>query len=147
MKMSKKSKLIYSGMGMGVAFLTILVMGVVLTADDMKDSVFKIMNEGMSPTIKKDEWVKIDKEFSFKEILLGDIVMFDSPDNPEKRVVNRVVSVASENPLTFKVIADSNINSINVVGYKITEKEYVGKIMKIYAGLETLKNGEGVRYP
>ena len=65
---------------------------------------------------------------SFKDIKIGDIIVFDRPTDHNRVIVHRVASIISDDPKTIRTQGDANPGSIPGTDFPITEEEYIGKV-------------------
>jgi protein-disulfide isomerase len=108
----------------------------------------------MIPVIHQDDLITVDDEFSpFKDVKIGDIIVFRAPDPSEenKVIVHRVMAIIEKgNNLTGNVVlcapiaineviqkktlltkGDANECSIPGIDFPITVENYVGTVIKV----------------
>ena len=104
------------------------------TVDDYIENnlVATMVSDSMTPTIKKDDVVFFEK-IPFKNIQIGDIILFHQPAHFENLSISRVLEILNENPKTIRASSGDLYPEKWVAGITspITEKEYVGKVIEI----------------
>ncbi len=91
---------------------------------------YTVASGSMEPTMFKGDTIIIEKT-PFEEIEIGDIIVYDRPSDHDKVIVHRVISIIYDEPKTIKTQGDANSAPIPGTDYPITEKEYLGKVVKI----------------
>ncbi len=94
-----------------------------------ENPLYVIANEGMNPELKMYDVVTVNSHIQFKEIDIGDIIVFSPPSDHNQVRVSRVVSVIDDNPWTVRTQSDANPASIIGKDFPITEVEYLGKVV------------------
>lgn len=118
--------------------------------------------KSMEPTIFIGEYVAIDHDVSFDQIQVDDIIAFHRPDtNYGSILVQRIVFIELEtdDDASQIVWTRGDVNSHRIersineernghyYDFAITEKDYVGKVSKIYPDRLSAKNNENGRLP
>ncbi len=96
-------------------------------------SPFYVVASGsMEPVLYKHDVIIVQGHEPFKDIEVGEIVVFTRPsDNnkdEKKVIVHRVASITDEDPKTIRTKGDANPGSIAGTDFPITDKEYIGKV-------------------
>ena len=92
---------------------------------------YVVASGSMNPALEVYDVIVIDGNVSFKEIDIGDIIVFDRPSDHNRVIVQRVVSVIDDNPKTVRTQGDANPASIPGTDFPITEDEYIGKVSSV----------------
>ena len=64
----------------------------------------------------------------FKNVQVGDIIVFNRPLGQDRVIVHRVASITNEDPFTITTKGDANPISISGTDFPITEEEFIGKV-------------------
>ena len=110
----------------------------------------------MEPTILIGEYVEIDHDAKFDEIKVGEIIAFHRTDTSFGSIlVQRIVYMEQDEnnkPHVVWTNGDADIredddydSSNNDYDFAVTEKDYVGKVFKIYPDRLSAKNKENGR--
>ena len=126
-----------------------LVLGIVLTAIPIllvvgtfafigSGSTFVIASNSMNPELLINDVVVVDNNFSFENINLGDIIVFNRPSDHDRVIAHRVVTILDDDPKTLKTKGDANTASIPGTDFPITEEEYIGKVVNVVPNVGTI---------
>lgn len=135
--MSKKAKIGYIGIGVIISIVVYLIFVLVIIMDTRNDYL-EMTNNGMSPTISKGEFIQIDWNVPFSEIVENDIIGFSSSDYPGSLIIHRVTEKMQEHN-QLRTQADNMSDSI-LPNSIVTEEQYEGKITNIYPDLDATRN-------
>ncbi|GBF24727.1 hypothetical protein MnTg01_01068 [archaeon MnTg01] len=64
----------------------------------------------------------------FKNVQVGDIIVFNRPSGQDRVIVHRVASITDDDPFTLRTKGDANPTSIPGTDFPITEEEFIGKV-------------------
>ncbi|MGD9533870.1 MAG: thioredoxin domain-containing protein [Candidatus Nitrosocosmicus sp.] len=125
-----------------------------LTQTSYSERKFRQGSGSMIPVIHQDDLITVDDEFSpFKDVKIGDIIVYRAPDPSEenKVIVHRVMAIIEKgNNLTGNVVlcapiaineviqkktlltkGDANECSIPGIDFPITVENYIGTVIKV----------------
>ena len=80
----------------------------------------------MIPELQVYDVLVVQSHVSFKDIKIGDIIVFERPSGHDRTIVHRVVSITDDDPRTLRTKGDNNVASIPGTDFPITEREYIG---------------------
>lgn len=142
--MAKKinSKSIIKDIGIVVVAVVIMWIGIqvifgteMLTLEGNQIKVggpfYVVVSGSMIPVLQVYDIIVIQGHDPFKEVEIGDIIVFDRPSDHNRVIVHRVVSITNEDPKTIRTQGDANPGSIPGTDFPITEEEYIGKVAYI----------------
>ena len=98
------------------------------------ENPFYVVSSGsMYPELMMYDIIIISGHIPFEDIRVGDIIVFDRPNDGEKVkvIVHRVVAVFSDDPKTLRTKGDNNQSSMVGTDFPITEDLYHGKVIHI----------------
>ena len=90
-------------------------------------STFVISSNSMNPELVVNDVVMVDEEYSFEEINIGDMIVFNRPSDHDRVIAHRVITILDDNPKMLKTKGDANTASIPGTDFPISEEEYIGK--------------------
>jgi signal peptidase I len=102
---------------------------------------FYIVSSGsMVPNLNVDDVLVVRDGGSFKDLNLGDIIVFHRPIGGDRVIVHRVADIKdivinSQDERVIRTKGDANPSSIPGVDFPITEKEYIGKVAFVIPGV------------
>jgi signal peptidase len=67
----------------------------------------------------------------FKDVEVGNIIVFDRPSGHDKVIVHRVAAIIDDEPKTIRTKGDANPASIPGTDFPITDEEYIGKVAHV----------------
>ena len=72
----------------------------------------------------------VDGKVPFKDVQVGDIIVFNRPNGHDRVIVHRVVAILDEREESKNVRTKGDANPISIPGtdYHITDEEYIGKV-------------------
>jgi len=114
--------------GFGIGMVTVEENG---TEIKVGGPFFVIVSGGMIPVLQVYDVIVVDLFFSFSDIEIGNIIVFDRPSLPDRVMVSRVVAITNEDPKIIRTQGDANPASIPGTDFPITEEEYIGKVAYI----------------
>ncbi len=126
-----------------------LVLGIILTVIPIlvavgifvfigSNSTFVIASNSMNPELLINDVVVVDNNFSFENINLGDIIVFNRPSDHDRVIAHRVVTILDDDPKTLKTKGDANTGSLPGTDFPITEEEYIGKVINVIPNVGTI---------
>ena len=133
--MSKKSKLMYMGIGGAIMFVVLILVGIYIVIIENPGPFLTMKNNGMSPAILDGESVRYDETYSFDLVTVDDVIIFRPDELSEKLVIQRVVEIIQENPKEIKTLPDSISDSVYNEFY-VSEHEFLGKAIKVFPANE-----------
>ncbi len=96
------------------------------------ENPYYIVSSGsMEPNLHVFDVVTADNRFPFKDLKVGDIIVFKRPITHDKIILHRVAEILKENPLTLRTKGDANPGSILGTDFPITEQDYIGKVVNV----------------
>ena len=90
---------------------------------------YVVASGSMIPELQVYDLLIIQANIPFKEIKIGDIIVFDRPSDHDRVIVHRVVSITDDEPRTLMTKGDNNNSSIPGTDFPITDNEYLGKVV------------------
>ena len=90
---------------------------------------YVVASGSMIPELQVYDLLIIQAHIPFKEIQVGDIIVFDRPSGHDRVIVHRVVFIIDDEPRTLRTKGDNNSASIPGTDFPITNKEYLGKVV------------------
>ena len=103
-----------------------------LTAYFGAQNPFYVVSSGsMYPELAMHDIIVISGHASFEDVKIGDIIVFDRPEDHDKVIVHRVVAVVNDDPKTLRTKGDNNQRSIVGTDYPITKEEYIGTVVYV----------------
>jgi len=88
---------------------------------------YVVASGSMIPTLEVYDVLIVSGHEPFEDIQIGDIIVFDRPSDHNRVIVNRVVSIISDDPKTIRTLGDANRTSIPGTDDPITEEEHIAK--------------------
>ncbi|MFY9300284.1 MAG: signal peptidase I [Candidatus Nitrosotenuis sp.] len=92
---------------------------------------FYVVSSGsMIPVLEVYDVLVVDGKVPFKDVQIGDIIVFNRPNGHDRVIVHRVVAILDERDETKTIRAKGDANPISIPGtdYPITDEEYIGKV-------------------
>ncbi len=90
---------------------------------------FYVISSGsMRPTINASDVLVVQGNVPFRDLKIGDIIVFHRPSDHGRIVTHRVVEILNDNPRVIKTKGDHNRGSIAGADFPITEQQYIGKV-------------------
>ena len=126
-----------------------LVLGIILTIIPLlfvigvygfvgSTSTFVISSNSMNPELVVNDVVMVDEEYSFEEINIGDMIVFNQPSDHDRVIAHRVITILDDDPKMLKTKGDANTASIPGTDFPISEEEYIGKIVNVIPHFGTI---------
>ena len=113
----------------GSLVIYVIIMWIGLQVVFGTENPFYVAASGsMIPEIQVYDVLVVQSHVSFKDIKIGDIIVFERPSGHDRVIVHRVVSITDDDPRTLRTKGDNNVASITGTDFPITEKEYMGKV-------------------
>ena len=116
---------------LGVVFMIPLVLVLFSLVFLGSGPFFVIVSGSMVPALEVYDVVIADANYSFEDIVIGDIIVFNRPQEDGRIIVARVNEVIGDEPLTFETKGDANQGPIPGTDFPITKSEYIGKIDQV----------------
>ena len=115
-----------------IVAVCVAVIWIGLTAYFGAQNPFYVVSSGsMYPELAMYDIIVISGHASFEDVKIGDIIVFDRPEDHDKVIVHRVVAVVNDDPKTLRTKGDNNQRSIVGTDYPITKEEYIGTVVYI----------------
>jgi len=99
---------------------------------------YVVASGSMIPTLNISDFVVINHNIAFNNLMIGDIIVFKSagsliPDEQHETIVHRVVHISSgiDGARVIKTKGDANPESIPNIDYPIREQNYMGKVVYV----------------
>jgi signal peptidase len=90
---------------------------------------FYVVSSGsMIPVLEVYDVLVVDGKVQFKDIQVGDIIVFNRPNGHDRVIVHRVAAIMEDDPKTIRTKGDANPVSIPGTDYPVTKDEYIGKV-------------------
>ena len=89
---------------------------------------YVVASGSMIPKLQVYDVLIVQGHEPFKDIQVGDIIVFNRPSDHNRVIVHRVASIIDDNPKTIRTKGDANPASIPGTDFPITEEEYIGKV-------------------
>jgi signal peptidase len=112
----------------GVVYTVPLILLIVWILFLGSDTAYVIASESMIPELLVYDVAIVDKNFSFDDVEIGNIIVFNRPSDHDRVILHRVVSIIDDNPTTLRTKGDANPGSIPGTDSPITKEEYIGKV-------------------
>ena len=115
-----------------IVAICVAVIWIGLTAYFGAQNPFYVVSSGsMYPELSMHDIIVISGHASFEDVKIGDIIVFDRPEDHDKVIVHRVVAVVNDDPKTLRTKGDNNQRSIVGTDYPITKEEYIGTVVYV----------------
>ena len=115
-----------------IVAVCVAVIWIGLTAYFGAQNPFYVVSSGsMYPELAMYDIIVISGHASFEDVKIGDIIVFDRPEDHDKVIVHRVVAVVNDDPKTLRTKGDNNQRSIVGTDYPITKEEYIGTVVYV----------------
>ena len=101
-------------------------------------SFYVVSSGSMIPNLNVNDILTVRDGDSFKDLRVGDIVVFNRPDGADRVIVHRIAEIFDDSEGNHKIIrtkGDANPGSIPGTDFPITEKDYIGKVEYVIPGL------------
>lgn len=122
-----------------------LVLGIILTLSTAgvwvtlvtiygTENPFYVVSTGsMMPELQVYDIIVADATIQFRDVHVGDIIVFNRPNGHDRVIVHRVADILDDNPIlkTVRTKGDSNPISIPGTDYPVTDAEYIGKVVHV----------------
>ena len=110
----------------------VAVIWIILTAYFGAQNPFYVVSSGsMYPELAMYDIIVISGHTLFEDVKIGDIIVFDRPEDHDKVIVHRVVAVVDDDPKTLRTKGDNNQHSMVGTDYPITKEEYIGTVVYV----------------
>jgi len=128
--MSSKNAAKEAGSRVIVSFLIAIVIFFILTSGvkfvfGLEHPFMVVVGNSMYPTLKDGDLIVV-KKVNPNELSVGDIIVYESPLDPESRIVHRIIEIVSYNPPAFRVKGD---NRDTPDPWIVTSDMIIGKVI------------------
>jgi signal peptidase I len=99
---------------------------------------FYVVSSGsMEPVLKVNDVLIVRDGVSWKELHVGDIIVFNRPEGGDKVIVHRIadIDVNSNGEMMIRTKGDANPASIPGTDYPIRQDDYIGKVIYVLPGI------------
>lgn len=114
--------------------LVIVAVGVIViwiglqVAFGTENPFYVVASGSMIPKLQVYDVLIVQGHVLFKDIQIGDIIVFNRPSGHDRVIVHRVVAITDDDPKTIRTKGDNNNASIPGTDFPITEDDYIGKV-------------------
>jgi len=104
---------------------------------DTGNPFYVVSSGSMVPNLNVNDILVVRDGDSFKDLKVGDIIVFDRPDGADRVIVHRVAEIFDDSEGNHQIIrtkGDANDGSIPGTDFPIREDDYIGKVAYIIPG-------------
>ena len=104
---------------------------------DTGNPFYVVSSGSMVPNLNVNDILVVRDGDSFKDLKVGDIIVFDRPDGADRVIVHRVAQIFDDSEGNHKIIrtkGDANDGSIPGTDFPIREDDYIGKVAYVIPG-------------
>jgi signal peptidase len=132
-----KSKLPVAIKDVVIIGVGVLAVWLVIWASFGSNPFYVVSSGSMEPVLKVNDVLIVRDGGSWKELVVGDIIVFDRPDGGDRVIVHRIIDIYEESDggRTVRTKGDANQASIPGTDFPITEDEYIGKVISVVPGI------------
>jgi signal peptidase len=105
---------------------------------DTGNPFYVVSSGSMVPNLNVNDILIVRDGDSFKDLRVGDIIVFDRPDGADRVIVHRVAEIFDDSHGNHKIIrtkGDANYASIPGTDFPIREDDYIGKVAYVIPGV------------
>jgi signal peptidase len=105
---------------------------------DTSNPFYVVSSGSMVPNLNVNDILIVRDGDSFKDLRVGDIIVFDRPDGADRVIVHRVAEIFDDSHGNHKIIrtkGDANYASIPGTDFPIREDDYIGKVAYVIPGV------------
>ena len=104
---------------------------------DTGNPFYVVSSGSMVPNLNVNDILVVRDGDSFKDLKVGDIIVFDRPDGADRVIVHRVAEIFDDSEGIHQIIrtkGDANDGSIPGTDFPIREDDYIGKVAYVIPG-------------
>lgn len=104
---------------------------------DTGNPFYVVSSGSMVPNLNVNDILIVRDNDSFKNLKIGDIIVFNRPDGADRVIVHRVAEIFNDPEGNDKIIrtkGDANDASIPGTDFPITDNDYIGKVVYVIPG-------------
>ena len=104
---------------------------------DTGNPFYVVSSGSMVPNLNVNDILVVRDGDSFKDLKVGDIIVFDRPDGADRVIVHRVAEIFDDSEGNHQIIrtkGDANDGSIPGTDFPIREDDYIGKVAYVIPG-------------
>jgi signal peptidase len=104
---------------------------------DTGNPFYVVSSGSMVPNLNVNDILVVRDGDSFKDLRVGDIIVFDRPDGADRVIVHRVAEIFDDSEGNHQIIrtkGDANDGSIPGTDFPIREDDYIGKVAYVIPG-------------
>lgn len=104
---------------------------------DTGNPFYVVSSGSMVPNLNVNDILVVRDGDSFKDLKVGDIIVFDRPDGADRVIVHRVAEIFDDSAGNHQIIrtkGDANDGSIPGTDFPIREDDYIGKVAYVIPG-------------
>ena len=104
---------------------------------DTGNPFYVVSSGSMVPNLNVNDILIVRDGDSFKDLKVGDIIVFNRPDGADRVIVHRVAEIFDDSEGNHKIIrtkGDANYGSIPGTDFPIREDDYIGKVVYVIPG-------------
>ena len=102
-----------------------------------------VVSDSMTGLIEIDDFV-IAKQYDFTAIVEGDIIVYESPVEANKRIIHKVISVNTDGTVSTKGVKPGAaedpyaVQSKHFIGLYVYHSTFIGKIILFFSDLKNI---------
>ena len=104
---------------------------------DTGNPFYVVSSGSMVPNLNVNDILIVRDGDSFKDLRVGDIIVFNRPDGADRVIVHRVAEIFDDsngNHMIIRTKGDANYGSIPGTDFPIKEDDYIGKVAYVIPG-------------
>jgi signal peptidase I len=104
---------------------------------DTGNPFYVVSSGSMIPNLNVNDILIVRDGDSFRDLRVGDIIVFNRPDGADRVIVHRVAEIFDNSEGVHKIIrtkGDANDGSIPGTDFPIREDDYIGKVAYVIPG-------------
>src|ERR687891_1420039 len=104
---------------------------------DTGNPFYVVSSGSMVPNLNVNDILFVRDGDSYKDLKVGDIIVFNRPDGADRVIVHRVAEIFDDSDGNHKIIrtkGDANYGSIPGTDFPIREGDYIGKVAYVIPG-------------
>ena len=104
---------------------------------DTGNPFYVVSSGSMVPNLNVNDILVVRDGDSFKDLKVGDIIVFDRPDGADRVIVHRIAEIFDDTEGNHQIIrtkGDANDGSIPGTDFPIREDDYIGKVAYVIPG-------------
>ncbi len=104
---------------------------------DTGNPFYVVSSGSMVPNLNVNDILVVRDGDSFKDLKVGDIIVFDRPDGADRVIVHRIAEIFDDSEGNHQIIrtkGDANDGSIPGTDFPIREDDYIGKVAYVIPG-------------